>query len=93
MSRELEASQALRRKGTAYSLGDSFGAQELFAEGFPVLVVARLLDDNLLKVVRKLEDDEFVLLAQLEVVPRGNALLVDGCSVQGVCLLVLRRKR
>lgn len=42
-----------------------------------------MLNDNLLKVVRQLEDDVLVLLAELEVVPGGDALLVDGSSVQG----------
>lgn len=76
-------------EAAAYSLGDSLCVQELFAEGFPVLVVARLLDDNLLKVVGQLENDELVLLAELEVVPGGHALLVDSCSVKRMELLVL----
>lgn len=73
----------------AYSLGDGLRVQKFSAEGFPVLIVARLLDDNLLKVVGQLEDDELVLLAELEVVPGGHALLVDGCSVRWVWLLIL----
>ena len=46
-----------------------------------------MLDDNLLKVVRQLEDDVLVLLAELEVVPGGDALLVDGCSARGLLLV------
>jgi hypothetical protein len=61
-----------------YSLGDSLRVDESVAEFLPVLVVACVLDDNLLKVVRKLEDDVLVLLVELEVVPGGDALLVDG---------------
>lgn len=71
----------------SYGLGDGLGVDESAAEFLPVLVVARVLDDNLLKVVRQLEDDVLVLLAELEVVPGGDTLLVDGCSARGLLLV------
>lgn len=71
---------SLKGRPGSYGLGDGLGVDESVAEFLPVLAVACVLDDNLLKVVRQLEDDVLVLLAELEVVPGGDTLLVDGCS-------------
>lgn len=67
-----------------YGLGRGLSVQELFAESLPVLVIAALLNDNLLEVIGQLKDDELVLLAELEVIPCSDALLVHGCSVSFV---------
>jgi len=40
-----------------------FCIQQLVAEGVPVAVLARLLDDNLFPIVRDLVDDVFGVLA------------------------------
>lgn len=66
---------------SSYRLGDRLGVDKRTAELLPVLVGAQSLDDNLLKVVGQLVDDVLVLLAELEVVPGGDALLVDVGSV------------
>lgn len=66
----------------SYGLGGGLGVVELFAENLPILAVAGLLNDNLLKVVRQLEDDVLVLLVELEIIPCGDAFFVDGCSVR-----------
>lgn len=73
---------AVRNGALSYRLGNSLGGQKLFAESLPVLAVAGLLNDNLLKIIGQLEDDVLVLLVKLEVVPGGDALFVDGCSVR-----------
>jgi len=61
-------------------LGSSI--DQLFAE---ILVLGPILagavDNNLLVVIRQLEDDVLVLFGELEVVVGGYALLVDGSSV------------
>lgn len=44
-------------------------------------ILAGAVDDNLLVVIRQLEDDILVLFGELEVVVGGYALLVDGGSV------------
>ena len=61
-----------------FALGGS--VDELLAEVLPVLVGGRLLNDNLLVVVRQLEDDVLVLLRQLQVVVGSYALLRNGGS-------------
>lgn len=67
--------------GPTYSLGLGGGVDQLLAEDLPVGVVRSLLDDNLAVVVRELENNVLVLLIQLEVVVRRDALLRDGRSV------------
>ena len=60
------------------------GVDELLAEVLPVAVARGLVDDDLLVVVRELVDDVLVLLAELQVVVGGDALLRDRGSVIGV---------
>jgi hypothetical protein len=68
---------------STYSLALGLGLDELRAE---VLVrgavLAGAVDDDLLVVVRQLEDDVFVLLVELEVVVGCYALGVDGGSAR-----------
>lgn len=69
--------------GHSHGLALRGGIDELLAEGLVVGVVGRLLDDDLLVVVGQLEDDELVLLAELQVIVGGYALLGDGRSAAG----------
>jgi len=69
-----------------YRLALGGGADELLAKVLPVLVGRGLVDDDLLVVVRQLVDDVLVLLAELQVVVGGDALLRNRGSV--MCLLV-----
>lgn len=71
-----------KKKKETYGLALRLGVDELLAK---VVVLGAALrgavDDNLLVVVRELEDDVLVLLVELEVVVGGYALLVDGGAV------------
>lgn len=69
--------------GAAYSLALRRSVDELLAEDLPVTLVRGFLDDDLLVVVRQLEDDELVLLAELQVIVGSYALLGDGRSAAG----------
>lgn len=62
-----------------FALGS--GVDELLTESLPILILRGLLDNNLLVVVRKLVDDELVLLVELELVEGSDALLRDARSV------------
>lgn len=62
---------------------------ELLSEVVPVLVVGSLLNDNLLEVVRELEDDVLVLLGQLQVIVGSYAFLRNGRSTQAPKLLAV----
>jgi hypothetical protein len=64
-----------------YTLALVRGANELLAEGLPVLISRGLLDNDLAEVVRQLEDDPLELLRQLQVIVRSDAILRDGGSV------------
>lgn len=55
------------------------GTVELGAEGLVVLVLANLIDDNLLLVIGDLEDNELGLaMAHAEVIECSDALILDG---------------
>jgi hypothetical protein len=69
-----------RRGDNTYRLALGRGIDKLLAEVFPVLVVRGLVDDDLLVVVRELEDNVLVLLAKLQVVEGLDALLRNGSS-------------
>jgi hypothetical protein len=66
------------RGRATYTPGLGRSVDELLAEVVPVLVPGSLLDDNLLVVVRELEDDVLVLLGELQVTVGGYAILRNG---------------
>jgi hypothetical protein len=67
------------------------GVDKLLTEGLPVLVCGCLLNNNLLEVVGELVDDVLVLLAELQVIVGGDALLRDGCSrLRHLCYVYMR---
>jgi len=74
-----------------YVLVLGLGVDELLAEVLPVVVARGFVDDDLLVVVRELVDDVLVLLAELQVVVGGDALLRDRGSVIGYVSVVSRR--
>ena len=61
--------------------------EELLAEDGVVGLSGRVLDDNLLPVVRDLVDDPLGRLAELEVVECSDALGCDGNTVVGLSAL------
>jgi hypothetical protein len=63
-----------------YALGLVGGGDELLAESLPVLVVGRLLDDDLFVVVRQLKDNVLELLGELQVIVASNTVRRGGCS-------------
>ena len=79
----LNASSERSGPGAAYGLALRRGVDELLAEDLPVTIVRGVLDDDLLVVVRQLEDDELVLLVELQVIVGSYALLGDGRSAAG----------
>jgi len=67
------------------------GVDKLLTKGLPVLVCGCLLNNNLLVVVGELVDDVLVLLAELQVIVGGDALLRDGCSrLRHLCYVYMR---
>lgn len=68
---------------TTYVLVLGLGVDELLAEVLPVAVVRGVVDDDLLVVVGQLVDDVLVLLAELQIVVGGDALLRDRGSING----------
>ena len=65
----------------AYSLALGGRVDQLLAEVLVLgAILAGALDDNLLVVIGKLEDDVFVLFVELELVIGRYALGVDGSS-------------
>jgi hypothetical protein len=66
----------------AYHLVLRFCIDELLAEVVPVAILAGLLNNNLLIVVRKLVEDELDLLAELQLVECGDAVGRNGDSIQ-----------
>lgn len=69
--------------GAAYAPALRRGVDELLTEDLPVALVRGVLDDDLLVVVRELEDDELVLLVELQVIVGRYAVLGNGRSAAG----------
>ena len=70
--------------GQGAALGLALGVDELLAEGVPVGLLGRGLDDNRLVVVGQRVDDVLDRLAQLQLVELGDALGRDLDSVEGL---------
>jgi hypothetical protein len=65
----------------AYAFALGLGVDQLLAEVLPVRIGRGLLHDDLLVIVRELEDNEFVHFVELQLVVAVNALRRDGGSV------------
>jgi hypothetical protein len=62
----------------------ALGAEQLLAKSVVVGLSGGLLDDNLLPVIRDLENDPLEALAELELVEGSDALGSDGDTAWGV---------
>ena len=68
----------------AYLLRLSLRLNQLLTEDLPVAIIARLINDDRLEVIRQLVDYEFEVLAQLELVEPLDAFGCDLDSVLGL---------